>query len=85
MFVIWYKIVYRWQGHIEKNHFFIFRVYHRYQLLLEAVDSIIGQSMLIRNVMGLPERDNEFPDGETGIGYSFISFTQKSIMHFLAV
>ena len=31
----------------------------RYQLLLEAVDGIVGQSMLIRQVMGLPEMDTE--------------------------
>ncbi|XP_021346742.1 MYCBP-associated protein-like isoform X3 [Mizuhopecten yessoensis] len=28
-----------------------------YQLLLEAVDKMVGQSMLIRQVMGLPERE----------------------------
>lgn len=34
-----------------------------YQLLLEAVDNIVGQSALIRNIMGLPERDNDdLPD-----------------------
>ena len=35
---------------------------YRYQLLLEAVDSIVGQSILVRQIMGLPEKEDDFYD-----------------------
>ena len=33
-----------------------------YQLMLEAIDSIVGQSALLRQVMGLPEKEDDFYD-----------------------
>ncbi|XP_023932821.1 MYCBP-associated protein-like isoform X2 [Lingula anatina] len=36
-----------------------------YQALLETIDSIVGQSMMIRQVLGLPEKEfEEFPEGD---------------------
>ncbi|XP_046580766.1 MYCBP-associated protein-like isoform X2 [Haliotis rubra] len=36
-----------------------------YEYLIEAVDSIVGQSMLVRQVLGMPEKEiEEFPEGD---------------------